>query len=337
MSHGDLTDCEGEPDGGILAWATWSRLYGFATRRRNLLGQTGENGVWVPARRLMMVLFASAWLPAGTYASYTYLGVQYVPPVFLDELERFGREAAAQGVVKFNRHMPNGSEKFGWRLVPGVVAEVITLNARCADLTVVSLANRNESARRGSAELSASFAPSASRSVLAVPHIGAHKTPGQYITAAWNAGRDATQSIGDATPILERPAVTRSLDGRSEGEMLVVETPRRPRGRTSRAELPARGPGRFRRERIALAQCPPPSLRHNGPGQGGRSRDATDKAHCRRRSYGRSRAWLHNAIGPHSSLGYRPPAPETIIAPSWPPGSATLRRPPSLAEKPAMH
>ena len=45
----------------------------------------------------------------------------------------------------------------------------------------------------------------------------------------------------------------------------------------------------------------------------------------------------YNAIRPHGSLGYRPPAPETIIMPSWPPGSATLRRPPSLAGKPAMH
>ena len=44
-----------------------------------------------------------------------------------------------------------------------------------------------------------------------------------------------------------------------------------------------------------------------------------------------------NAIRPHGSLGYRPPAPETIVMPSWPPGSAALRRPPSLAEKPAMH
>ena len=48
--------------------------------------------------------------------------------------------------------------------------------------------------------------------------------------------------------------------------------------------------------------------------------------------------WCHyNAIRPHSSLGYRPPAPETIVLPSWPPGSATLRRTASLAEKPAMH
>ena len=31
----------------------------------------------------------------------------------------------------------------------------------------------------------------------------------------------------------------------------------------------------------------------------------------------------YNAIRPHGSLGYRPPAPETIVMPSWPPGSAT--------------
>ena len=45
----------------------------------------------------------------------------------------------------------------------------------------------------------------------------------------------------------------------------------------------------------------------------------------------------YNVIRPHSSLGYRSPAPETIVPPSWPPGSAPLRRPPSLAEKPSMH
>ena len=45
----------------------------------------------------------------------------------------------------------------------------------------------------------------------------------------------------------------------------------------------------------------------------------------------------YNAVRPHSALGYRPPAPETIIQPSWPLGSASLRRPTSLAEKPPMH
>ena len=84
-------------------------------------------------------------------------------------------------------------------------------------------------------------------------------------------------------------------------------SPRRPRGRTSRAELPARGPVQLRRERIARGQCPP-SLRHCEAGQGGRSKDATDKATCGRRSYGRSRAQLYNAVRPHSRIGGRTPA-----------------------------
>ena len=36
-------------------------------------------------------------------------------------------------------------------------------------------------------------------------------------------------------------------------------------------------------------------------------------------------------------LGYPPPAPETIVAPSWPSGSAALRRSPGWAEKPSKH
>ncbi len=44
----------------------------------------------------------------------------------------------------------------------------------------------------------------------------------------------------------------------------------------------------------------------------------------------------HNAIRPHGSLGCRQPDPETIVSPSWPAGSAALRRSPSWAEKPSM-
>jgi transposase InsO family protein len=50
-------------------------------------------------------------------------------------------------------------------------------------------------------------------------------------------------------------------------------------------------------------------------------------------------AWRRhfNTRRPHSSLGYRPPAPDTHGPPSWPSGSATLRPPTSLAEGDAMH
>lgn len=45
----------------------------------------------------------------------------------------------------------------------------------------------------------------------------------------------------------------------------------------------------------------------------------------------------YNTIRPHSALGYRPPAPESIIPQSGSASSAALRSPPPLAAKPTMH
>jgi transposase InsO family protein len=50
-------------------------------------------------------------------------------------------------------------------------------------------------------------------------------------------------------------------------------------------------------------------------------------------------AWRrhYNTERPHSSLGYRPPAPETVGPPSWPSGSAALRLPASLADRAVLN
>ena len=137
MSHRDLTDGEGQPKGGILAWTPWSRSNAFATRRGSFLRRTGENGAWVLTRRLVFVLFTLVWLPAGVYASYTYLGVHYVSPVFFDELDRSGREAAAQGGKKLNGHMPNGSVGVEWPRVPAL-SQTSSLSTHAAPTSLLS-------------------------------------------------------------------------------------------------------------------------------------------------------------------------------------------------------
>ena len=50
-------------------------------------------------------------------------------------------------------------------------------------------------------------------------------------------------------------------------------------------------------------------------------------------------AWRrhYNAVRPHGSLGYRPPAPEAIVPSIWPPGSSPLRRPPRLTDTPTVN
>jgi putative transposase len=45
----------------------------------------------------------------------------------------------------------------------------------------------------------------------------------------------------------------------------------------------------------------------------------------------------YNRARPHSSLGCRPPVPETIMMPAWPLGSATLRVLPRLASEPRIN
>lgn len=50
-------------------------------------------------------------------------------------------------------------------------------------------------------------------------------------------------------------------------------------------------------------------------------------------------AWRrhYNTIRPHSSLGYRPPAPEAVRSPVSPSGSASLHLRPTLAMESSMH
>ena len=44
----------------------------------------------------------------------------------------------------------------------------------------------------------------------------------------------------------------------------------------------------------------------------------------------------YNSIRPHSSLGYQPPAPEVVIWPTEPTGSAPLAHP-TIVTRPTMH
>jgi putative transposase len=50
-------------------------------------------------------------------------------------------------------------------------------------------------------------------------------------------------------------------------------------------------------------------------------------------------AWRthYNTVRPHSSLGYRPPAPEAAMPPWLPSGSATLHLRPAMAPETVLH
>ncbi len=94
---------------------------------------------------------------------------------------------------------------------------------------------------------------------------------------------------------------------------------------TSKPESPAIGPI------LGRKGCSAKPLRHScrllrecGPDDP--LKDAMDKEARVARSRGRSVGELYNKVRPHSSLGYRPPAPETIV---WP-AQKTVAQMPAL-------
>ena len=109
----------------------------------------------------------------------------------------------------------------------------------------------------------------------------------------------------------------------------------RPLGRTSGPAHSTGGLGQPPQSRTAREPNPPSQTTYHGSEPSDHSRDATDQTQCGCRPHGQSRARSYNTVHPKVSLGYLPPAPETVDPPSWSPGSA----PPGAPDgrKPAMH
>lgn len=131
------------------------------------------------------------------------IGGGYIPVSFLDEHDRRGREAATQAKKTFNKRMQNNDVNVEWRCFQGRAEDIIGLNARYADLTIVSQADPNDANQHELAEMPAEVALTAGRPVLVMPYIDARNTPGKNVMVAWNASREATRAINDAMPILE--------------------------------------------------------------------------------------------------------------------------------------
>ena len=139
----------------------------------------------------------------------------------------------------------------------------------------------------------------------------AHRPGGGDARAGGRVRRDA---LGQAAPAKGRGALGRRQSPR-------LDPAAQDRGgldREGRAPLPKLGPERL---------CP-------APGEAGRTVSIDELLPC---NFKPASTCKSGATLATLTVRYRPPAPETIVAPSWPLGSATLRRPSSLAKKPSMH
>jgi nucleotide-binding universal stress UspA family protein len=89
-----------------------------------------------------------------------------------------------------------------WRVADGYVDEILTAQARVADLVIVGQAEPDGPPTTTPSDLAEGVAMAAECPVLIVPFIGAAKPPGKTMMLCWNDSREAKHAAVGAMPLL---------------------------------------------------------------------------------------------------------------------------------------
>lgn len=89
-----------------------------------------------------------------------------------------------------------------WRAASGFPIDVTAVHARYADLTVVGQLDPGVEWAPVLQPRPEDIALAAGRPVMVVPYVGAFAQVGRQVLVAWDASREATRAVNDATPLL---------------------------------------------------------------------------------------------------------------------------------------
>ena len=90
-----------------------------------------------------------------------------------------------------------------WRVAEGPPADELAIQARYADLLVMSQADPQSTVPQPD-DLVETVALSTGRPIVVVPHIGVARRPGRTVLLCWNASREAARAASDALPFLRQ-------------------------------------------------------------------------------------------------------------------------------------
>jgi len=88
-----------------------------------------------------------------------------------------------------------------WRQAEGMLAELISLHARYADLVIIGQ-DDPDTAIPGSVGLAGDVLFGAGRPVLVVPYAGTFSAVGRRVLIGWNASRESARAVNDALPLI---------------------------------------------------------------------------------------------------------------------------------------
>lgn len=89
-----------------------------------------------------------------------------------------------------------------WRVADGFVDEILSAQARTADLVIVGQAEPDSGPTATPPDLAEDVAMAAVCPVLIVPHIGVAKPPGKTVMLCWNDSREAKRAAVGALPLI---------------------------------------------------------------------------------------------------------------------------------------
>jgi nucleotide-binding universal stress UspA family protein len=129
----------------------------------------------------------------------------YVPPYMAAEMgteifetqRRLAAELSAAAEELFKKAVKKSDVESEWRRDDGYPGEVVAMQARYADLTVVG---QNEPEKGN--DIAETVVLDSGRPTLVVPYAGRFERIGERVLVAWNASREAARAVGDALPLL---------------------------------------------------------------------------------------------------------------------------------------
>lgn len=116
------------------------------------------------------------------------------------------RERARPIEARFRDELRRDALKGEWRLAEGPVAEVVTRQARSADLVILGQIDPNDLPPPGGRQLVERVLLASGRPVLVIPYAGQSTSIGRRVVVGWNGSREATRAVHDAIPLMQPDA-----------------------------------------------------------------------------------------------------------------------------------
>eukprot|EP01037_Dinobryon_pediforme_P021026 gene21026-21791_t len=125
--------------------------------------------------------------------------------ISLDTIISELRDAANVNLDQFEAIVKKlGVPSYERRLTEDDAAGGLAMQARYADLVVVSQTDRSESGDSGASDIPEYVALNSARPVLTIPYAGRFENPGRNVLIAWDGSMEATRAVTNALPLLRR-------------------------------------------------------------------------------------------------------------------------------------